>query len=171
MAGQARPGPILGTRLPSWPPAQQGSLRNSQLLPLHQKLSLPFSTSRSAADTGLSLPAGDQAPSSTARVAGEEMFPGSALSYKGCILSHSICRKPTKRACSDWSSLSLSLSGTLLFPMQPRRWNFPLKGSLAPSGCGVGGGALQPQGILEPIGRQEANCVDAGSYTVLVKAF
>lgn len=168
MFWQGRPGPILGTRLPSWPLAQQCSLRNLQLLPLLQKLSLPFSTSRSAAVTacwGL-------VPSSAARGAGEEMFPGSALSYKGCILSHSICRKPTKRACSDWSSLSLSLSGTLPFPRQTRRWNFPLKGSLAPSGCGVGGGgALQPQGILEPVGRQEANCVDAGSYTVLVKAF
>lgn len=149
MFWQGRPGPILGTRLPSWPPAQQCSLRNLQLLPLLQKLSLPFSTSRSAADTRLSLPAGDQAPSSAARGAGEEMFPGSALSYKGCILSHSIClRKPTKRAWSDWSSLSLSLSGTLPFPTQTRRWNFPLKGSMAPSGCEVGGGGSAAPGHL-----------------------
>lgn len=111
-------------------------------LPLLQKLSLPFSTSRSAADTQFSLPAGDQAPSSTARGAGEKLFPGSALSYKGCILSDS-----TKGACSDWSSLSQSLSGTLPFPRQTVEFSTEgLSGSQWVQSWGVGvGGSAAPE--------------------------
>lgn len=67
------------------------------------------------------------------------MLPGGALSEKGCILSDSVCLKPTKSSL-NWSYVLCHCP--LRHPPLPygRRWNFPLKCSVAPRGWGSLGG-------------------------------